>query len=75
MRISSFRTVLRIVLASGALLLGGRATSYVAPGPRADLQAFGSASIQESFAHKAASPFPATIAFVRVQSPGYARKD
>ena len=63
---------LRVLLAASVLLLGGCATSYVAPGPRADLQAFGTPTIQESFAEKATSPFPATLAFVRVQSPVYA---
>jgi hypothetical protein len=53
-------------------LLGGCATSYVVPGPRADLQAFGGGSIQESFAAQATAPFPATLAFVRVQAPTYA---
>ena len=62
----------RVLLASSVFLLGGCATSYVAPGPRADLQAFGTPTIQESFAEKATSPFPATLAFVRVQSPVYA---
>lgn len=61
----------RVLVAASALLLGGCATSYVVPGPRADLQAFGSSSIQESFAEKATAPFPATLAFARVQSPVY----
>jgi hypothetical protein len=63
---------LRVLLASGVLLLGGCATSYVVPGPRADMQVFGSSSIQDSFAEKATAPFPATLAFARVQSPAYA---
>jgi hypothetical protein len=52
-------------------LLAGCATSYVVPGPRADLRAFGSATIQDSFAAQATAPFPATLAFVRVQAPSY----
>jgi hypothetical protein len=45
--------------------------SYVPPGAKADLQAFAPASIQEGFAAKPTSPFPASIAFVRVQGPTY----
>lgn len=72
MNTSSLASRLRILLASGVLALGGCASSYVVPGPRADLQAFGSsASIQDSFAQKATAPFPATLAFVRVQAPSY----
>ncbi len=72
---------LRIVLAAGALALAGCATSYVVPGPRADMRAFGGgtagasapggASPQDSLALKPAVTFPATLAFVRVQAPGY----
>jgi hypothetical protein len=58
-------------LGTAVLLLAGCATSYVVPGPRADLQAFGSPSIQESFATQATAPFPAALAFVRVQAPTY----
>lgn len=45
--------------------------SYIPPGAKADLQAFAPASIQEGFAAKATAPFPASIALVRVQAPGY----
>lgn len=45
--------------------------AYVTPGAKADLQAFAPASIQEGFAAKPTSPFPATIAFVRVQGATY----
>lgn len=45
--------------------------SYIPPGAKADLQAFAPASIQEGFAAKPTSPFPASIAFVRVQGPAY----
>jgi len=45
--------------------------SYIPPGAKADLQAFAPASIQEGFAAKPTSPFPASIAFVRVQGPTY----
>lgn len=61
----------RLWLATIVLLLSGCATSYVVPGPRADLKSFGSPSIQESFATQATAPFPATLAFVRVQAPTY----
>lgn len=46
-------------------------STYIAPGAKADLQAFAPASIQEGFAVKATSPFPAGIAAVRVQAPDY----
>lgn len=65
------RSAVRVSLALAVLLLTGCATSYIAPGPRADLQAFGGASVQEGFAAKPTAPFPATLAFVRVQAPAY----
>jgi hypothetical protein len=45
--------------------------SYIAPGAKADLQAFAPASIQDGFAAKPTAPFPASIAVVRVQGPAY----
>jgi len=45
--------------------------SYIPPGAKADLQAFAPASIQEGFAAKPTAPFPASVAFVRVQGPTY----
>ena len=65
------QTITRLWLAAAVLVLAGCASSYVVPGPRADLKAFGSASIQESFAAQPSNPFPATLAFVRVQAPTY----
>lgn len=41
------------------------------PGPRADLDVFAQASVQEAFAARPIAPFPASIAAVRVQAPGY----
>jgi len=64
------RVFIRLFLAAGLASLTGCA-SYIAPGARADLQAFAPASIQEGFAAKATAPFPASIAFVRVQAPTY----
>jgi hypothetical protein len=58
------------VTAALAMALSGCA-SYVPPGSKADLQAFGPQSIQEGFAAKPTSPFPASIAAVRVQAPSY----
>jgi hypothetical protein len=52
------------------VLLSGCA-SYVAPGAKADLQVFAPADIQEGFAIQPTSPFPASIAVVRVQAPTY----
>lgn len=50
--------------------LAGCAT-YVTPGAKADLQVFAPPDIQAAFAAKPTQPFPASIAVVRVQSPGY----
>jgi hypothetical protein len=58
------------VLVPVALSLAGCAT-YIPPGGKADLQAFAPPSIQSGFAAKPSSPFPASIAAVRVQSPTY----
>jgi hypothetical protein len=52
-------------------VLGGCANSYVAPGAKADLQAFAPVTVQEGFAAKPSAPFPAAIALVRVQGPRY----
>jgi len=64
------KTFIRFCLAASLASLVGCA-SYIAPGAKADLQAFAPASIQEGFAAKATAPFPASIAFVRVQAPSY----
>jgi len=61
---------LRILAIALAALLAGCST-YIPPGPKADLQAFAPASIQEGFAAKPTAPFPASIAAVRVQAPAY----
>jgi hypothetical protein len=65
-----FEPLIRLFLFLALAVLVGCA-SYIAPGAKADLQAIGSASIQEGFAAKATAPFPASIAFVRVQAPSY----
>ena len=54
----------------GIALLSGCAT-YIPPSGRADLATLSSTSMQESFAAKPATVFPASIAAVRVQAPGY----
>lgn len=51
--------------------ISGCETTYVTPGPKADLAALAPASIEEGFAARPSHPFPASIAFVRVQSPRY----
>lgn len=61
---------IRFVLAAHLVSLVGCA-SYIAPGAKADLQAFAPAPIQEGFAAKATAPFPASIAFIRVQAANY----
>lgn len=60
----------RLLLCTCLISLVGCA-SYIPPGAKADLQAFAPASIQEGFAAKPTSPFPAAIAFVRVQGATY----
>jgi hypothetical protein len=59
-----------LVLAVIALAVSGCAT-YIPPGAKADLQAFAPPDIQAGFAAKPTSPFPASIAVVRVQAPSY----
>lgn len=72
MRVIFSRTVrpaCGVVLAT-VLLLSGCAT-YIPPGAKADLQVFAPPSIQDAFAVKPTSPFPAAIAAVRIQGPAY----
>jgi hypothetical protein len=57
-----------IILA--AVLLSGCA-SYITPSGRADFTNFTSSTMQESFAAKPVARIPASLAFVRVQAPGY----
>lgn len=52
-------------------LTAGCANRYVTPGAAVNLQAISEYSIREKFATRPASPFPARIAVVRVQGPGY----
>lgn len=52
------------------LFLSGCA-AYIAPGAKADLDAFAPPDIQAGFAAKPTNPFPASIAIVRVQAPTY----
>ncbi|MCD8481704.1 MAG: hypothetical protein LR015_02890 [Verrucomicrobia bacterium] len=51
--------------------LVGCETTYIPPGPKADLAALAPAAIEDGFAARPSNPFPASIAFVRVQSPRY----
>jgi hypothetical protein len=66
-----YQPISRLFLIISISSLVGCASSYIPPGPKADLQAFAPASIQEGFSAKPTSPFPASIAFVRVQAPQY----
>lgn len=61
---------LTLVLAAISLILSGCAT-YIPPGAKADLQIFAPPDIQAGFAAKPTSPFPASLAIVRVQAPSY----
>lgn len=70
LRAKPHQALIRFLLAASLASLVGCA-SYIAPGAKADLQAFAPASIQEGFAAKATAPFPASIALVRVQAPSY----
>jgi hypothetical protein len=54
-----------------ALLASGCATTYIPPGEKADLQVFSSPDIAAGFAAAPSNPWPAGIAVVRLQSPGY----
>lgn len=54
-----------------AAFLSACSTTYIPPGPKAELQSFAPADIQAGFAAKPTNPFPASIAMVRVQSPEY----
>jgi hypothetical protein len=65
--VKRFQFCLLLLLAA---VLGG-CSSYIAPGPKADLAALAPASIQEGFAPKPTAPFPAAIAAVRLQASGY----
>ncbi len=59
-----------------ALLLSGCAAStYIPPGPKADLQIFAPPDIRAGFAVKPSNPFPASLAVVRVQAPDYSNYD
>ena len=60
-----YKTCIRFFLVAALVALFGCA-SYIPPGAKADLQAFAPASIQEGFAAKATSPFPASIAVVQI---------
>jgi hypothetical protein len=64
------RNLMYLLLLAGLGLLSGCAT-YIPPSGRADLGAISSSTMQESFAAKPAAVFPASIAAVRVQAPGY----
>jgi len=59
-----------LVFVAVLLVMSGCAT-YIPPGAKADLQVFAPADIQAGFAAKPTSPFPASIAVVRVQAPTY----
>src|SRR2546423_9431474 len=61
-----------VMLTFGAVaLFCGCQSTYIPPSGRADLSAISSSTMQESFAAKPAAVFPASIAAVRVQAPGY----
>lgn len=62
---------MRTVMILGATILMAGCASYIAPGAKADLQAFAPPDIQAGFGVKPTNPFPASIAIVRVQSPTY----
>lgn len=62
---------LRLLPILALLLVFSGCASYVPPGPKADLKLFAPDDIQQSFALRPASPFPAAIACVRAQGPRY----
>jgi hypothetical protein len=65
------RSLIKGVFVISLFLLAGCETTYIPPGPKADLQAMAPATIQDGFDARPSNPFPASIAMVRVQSPGY----
>jgi len=64
------RTAGVVLIALCGVWLSGCA-GYVTPGRAVNLQAISEYNIQERFATKAAAPFPARIAVVRIQEAGY----
>ena len=74
-----FRCFLYFVFVLAAVVFSGCSMRYVTPGAGAELSALAEtdlsqltdADIQEILDRKPASPFPAIIAYVRLQSPGY----
>ncbi|MFT3782724.1 MAG: hypothetical protein QM790_11975 [Nibricoccus sp.] len=65
------KTSLAAALLFLSLILSSGCRTYVPPGAKADLQAFAPPNIQAGFATQPSLPFPATIAFVRIQNAGY----
>lgn len=70
------RVLVYLVLGMATISLAGCGTSYVTPGAGADLSSLTGASltegdIQKILNRKPASPFPAHLAIVRIQAPGY----
>jgi hypothetical protein len=70
--LSCSRRALLLIFPLVALLAG--CSTYHVPGERADLAAFASGDIAEAFQVQASNPWPANIAAVRVQGPGYANR-
>lgn len=62
---------MRTAIILGTVILMSGCATYIPPGAKADLQAFAPPDIQAGFAAKPTSPFPASIAIIRVQAPGY----
>ncbi len=66
------RRALPVLILAFALALLSGCASYVTPGPKADLDVFASdKDIEKNFALRPAATFPATLAVVRAQGPGY----
>lgn len=68
--VGKYGPVAMLALVSAATVCGC-AAKYVTPGASVNLQAISEYDIKERFESRAASPFPARIAVVRVQEPGY----
>ncbi len=64
------RLLLSVAFCSMAIV-GAGCSSYIPPSGRADLSQITSYSMKESFSAKPAAGFPAGIAAVRIQAPGY----
>jgi hypothetical protein len=70
-RVTKYAALIMLCLVCAVAICGCARHTYVTPGASVNLQVISEYDIQERFQTKAASPFPARIAVVRVQDPYY----